>query len=255
MPVGIPFFYNSDTWQTGDIRGQMVKGGTIYQLAGANYVRNGNGDLVVSATTGLPLSNTLTANPIIIGDRQPDFTGGILSTLNFYKDISLSFNLEFRKGGDVYNGTEEYLYRRGLSVRSKDRETPRVVTGVLNDGLQNTANPTPNTIVVTPLFRSDFYTSVISADFVEKDVDWLRLRDITLSYNLPAKWLKNQKVLKGGSVFVTGTDLFIITNYSGADPAANANNTSARAGIGGVGMDYGTLATPRGINLGLRIQL
>lgn len=255
MPVGIPFFYNSDTWQTGDIRGQLVLGGTIYQLAGANYVRNVNGDLVISATSGLPLSNTLTNNPIIIGDRQPDFTGGIINSFTILKDWNLSFNLDIRKGGDVYNGTEEYLYRRGLSTRSNDRETPRVIKGVLNDGLQNTANPTPNNIVITPLFRSDYYTAVISADFVEKNVSWVRMRDITLSYNLPKSLLQRQKVIKTASVFVTGTDVFIITNYSGADPAANANNTSARAGIGGVGMDYGTLATPRGINIGLRVQL
>jgi ferric enterobactin receptor len=255
MPVGIPFFYNSDTWQVGDIRGQMVEGGTIYQLAGANYVRNVNGDLVISATTGLPLSNSLTNNPIIIGDRQPDFNIGLINSFNVLKDWNLSFNLDIRKGGDVYNGTEEALYRVGLSPRTADRETPRVVKGVLNDGLQNTNNPTPNNIVITPLFRSDYYSSVISSDFVEKDVNWIRMRDLTLSYNLSKNLLKRQRLIKSASVFVTGTDLFIITNYSGADPSANANNTSARAGVGGVGMDYGTLATPRGINVGMRIQL
>jgi hypothetical protein len=50
----------------------------------------------------------------------------------------------------------------------------------LQDGLENTANPTPNTIVITPLFRSDYYTSgSIDADFIEKDINWIRMRDIT----------------------------------------------------------------------------
>jgi hypothetical protein len=143
-----------------------------------------------------------------------------------------------------------------MSTRTLDRETPRVIKGVLNDGLQNTANPTPNTIVVTPLFRSDYYTTGggTSQDFIEKDVNWVRLRDITLAYTIPATLLKRQKVIKSASVYFTGTDLFILTNYSGADPSTNANNTSARSGVGGVGMDQGNLATPRGLNFGVRIQ-
>jgi hypothetical protein len=81
------------------------------------------------------------------------------------------------------------------------------------------------------------------------------MRDITLGFNFPATWLKRQKVIKSAGMFITGTDLFIITNYSGADPAANANNAATRAGVGGVGMDFGNLATPRGINFGVRVQL
>lgn len=252
MPVGIPFFYNSDTWQIGSIRGQSVKGGNVYQLAANRYQRNTNGDIIVSATSGLPL---LLSDYVVVGNRQPDFNIGLINSFTFFKDWNLSFNLDLKVGGDVYNGTEEYLYRRGLSTRSNDRETPRVVKGVLNDGLQNTANPTPNTIVVTPLFRSDFYTAgAVSEDFIEKDVNWLRMRDITLSYNVSKSLLKRQKFVKSASLFFTGTDMFILTNYSGADPSANANNTSARSGIGGVGMDFGNLATPRGLNFGLRAQ-
>jgi hypothetical protein len=155
----------------------------------------------------------------------------------------------------VYNGTEEYLYVRGLSKRSLDRETPRIIRGVLNDGLQNSTTPTQNTIVITPFFRSDYYSGgTIAEDFVERDVNWIRMRDITFTYNLPSKLLKRQKVLKSAAITFTGTDLFILTNYSGADPSANANNTSTRGGIGGVGMDYGNLATPRGLNIGIRVQ-
>lgn len=253
MPKDIPFFYNSDTWQigVGSVRGQSVLGGNVYNLAGFRYTLNNNGDKVISATTGLPV---IRADYTVIGNREPDFNMGFINSFNLFTDWNLTFNLDLKVGGDVYNGTEEYLYRRGLSTRSGDRETPRVITGVLNDGLQNTATPTPNTIIITPLFRSDFYTALVAEDFIEKDVNWLRMRDITLSYNVSKSLLKRQKVLKSASLFVTGTDLFIITNYSGADPSANANNVGARAGIGGVGMDFGNLATPRGINFGMRLQ-
>lgn len=253
MPAGMPFFYNSDTW-IGNIRGQAIQGGTVYQLAALRYLTNTKGDLLISPTSGLPIPSS---DYIVVADRQPDFNLGIINTFNFATNWNLSFNLDIRKGGDVYNGTEEFLYRTGMSVRTLDRETPRVIKGVLNDGLQNTANPTPNTIVINPLFRSDYYTTGggTSQDFIEKDVSWLRMRDITLAYNLPASLLKRQKIIKQASVFFTGTDLFIITNYSGADPSTNANNASARSGVGGVGLDQGNLAVPRGLNFGLRVQL
>ena len=252
MPAGIPFFYNSDTW-IGNVRGQSVEGGNVYQLAALRYLTNTNGDVLISPTSGLPL---VSSDYIVVADRQPDFAMGLVNTFTF-KNWNLSFNLDIRKGGDVYNGTAEFLYRTGMSKRTLDRETPRIIKGVLNDGLQNTATPTPNTIVVTPLFRSDYYTTGggTSQDFIEKNVSWLRMRDITLSYMLPASLVKRQKVFKSASVFFTGTDMFIVTNYSGADPSTNANNTSARSGVGGVGLDQGNLATPRGLNFGIRVQL
>ena len=50
------------------------------------------------------------------------------------------------------------------------------------------------------------------------------------------------------------TDLFMITNYTGADPAVNGTNAST-GGAGGVGFDYGALSVPRGFNFGVRVGL
>jgi ferric enterobactin receptor len=258
MPAGLPQFYNSDTWGLGNLRNISQEGGNIYQLAGNRFDRNINGDLIISATSGLPIRITgtgiSTGTFTVIGDRQPDFTVGLQNSFT-YKSFTLSFLLDIRKGGDIFNGTEYLLYTRGISTRTLDRETPRIIKGVLNDGLQNTANPTPNTIVINPLFRSDYYTAgSIEEDFIERDINWLRMRDITLNYKISPKILKKQKVLKSASVFCTVTDPFIFTNYTGADPAVNGNNVSTRGGIGGIGMDTGNLATPLGVNFGVNIQ-
>jgi hypothetical protein len=82
----------------------------------------------------------------------------------------------------------------------------------------------------------------------------LRLRDVTLNYVLPEKLLKRQNFVKKASVFVTGTDLFLVTNYSGLDPIVNGN-TAAVGGSGAAGIDYGNFPIPRGINFGVRIGL
>ena len=55
------------------------------------------------------------------------------NTLRF-KRVSVSVLLDIRKGGDVYNATEQFLTARGLSMRTLDRDKPRVIDGVLRDG-------------------------------------------------------------------------------------------------------------------------
>ncbi|MGV3707221.1 MAG: hypothetical protein ACO1Q7_00135 [Gemmatimonas sp.] len=165
-----------------------------------------------------------------------------------YKGLSLSFLVDFRRGGDVFNATQHYLTTRGLAMRTLDRETPRVIEGVLRDGLENTANPTKNTIVVIPAAQTAYYTAMSEELFIERDINWVRLRDITVRYRLPARLVKTQNA----SVFLTGTDLFLATNYSGLDPIVNGN-TAAVGGSGAAGIDFGNFPMPRGVAFGLRI--
>lgn len=256
MPADLPTYYDSDTWVFGNLRSQYFTGAKIGNLASNTLKRNNAGQLLISPTTGLPIKDE---DFKTVGDRQPDFKLGWVNELT-YKDFGLSFNLDFRKGGDVFNGTEFFLYLTGYSTKNLEREKPVVIDGVLQDGLENTATPTKNTIAITPLYNSNYYgttsagvSAAAEEDFIE-EVNWIRLRDLTLSYRLGKKIIDRQKIIKSASVFVTGTDLFMITNYSGADPAVNAN-TAAGRGYGGTGIDFGSISTPRGINFGIRVTL
>ncbi len=250
MPADLPTYYDSDTWVFGNLRSQIFAGAANGNLAGFISARNNAGKVLISPSTSLPSSN---GDFVTVGNRQPDFRVGLINKFD-YKDFSLSFNLDFRRGGDVFNGNEYYLFLTGGSTRTLDRDRLITITGVLADGLQNTANPTTNTITVNPYFRSDYYGSGVAteADFIET-VNWMRLRDATLTYRIPQSLVKRQKVFRSAQVFVTGTDLFIVTNYTGADPSVNANTAFSR-GYGGAGIDYGSLATPRGIIVGCKIQ-
>ena len=252
LPQDLSTYYDADTWVFGNVRSQVFPGSSLGALAATPLARSTGGQLLISPTSGLP-TVIGSADFIPVGDRQSKYKVGLINSFS-YKNFSFSFNLDFRKGGDVFNGNEYYLYVSGLSKRTLDRETPIVITGILNDGLQNTTNPTANTITVNPYYRADYYGAgnVTEADFIET-VDWVRLRDATLSYNVPKSLLKRQKFVNSASVFITGTDLFIITNYTGADPSVNANTAFSR-GYGGSGIDYGSVSTPRGLNFGLKVQ-
>ena len=156
--------------------------------------------------------------------------------------------LDIRKGGDVFNATQHYLTTHGLSMETLDRNQPRVIDGVLRDGKENSANPTPNNIVIVPGAQTAYYTNTSEELYIEKDINWLRLRDITLRYELPGRLLR----ARNASVYLTGTDLFLITNYSGLDPIVNGN-TAAVGRSGAVGMDFGNFPMPRALNFGINV--
>ena len=244
LPHDLPESYNSDSWVYGNIRNGTMPGKSTQSLSGTFWLRNKDGKLLISPTTGLPIRST----DFIDGgyDRTPDFTLGLTNTFR-YKDLSLNFLLDVRRGGDILNATEHYLTVKGLSKETEDRWTPRIIDGVLRDGKENSASPTPNNIVIVPATNTDYYTGMSEEMFVEQDINWLRLRDITLNYTLPKRLLPN------ASVFVTATDLFILTNYTGLDPLSSASNP-ATGGSGSVGIDYGSFATPRAISVGAKVR-
>jgi TonB-linked SusC/RagA family outer membrane protein len=245
LPNALPESYVSDTWLFGNVRNGTAPGLSTRSLTGTFYLRNNEGRLLIDPTTGLPLRS---ASFVDGGyDRQPDFTVGLTNTFR-YRKLSLNFLLDFRKGGDVFNATQHYLTTRGLATGTVDRTSPRVIAGVLRDGRENSANPTANNIVVIPAVQNQYYTLMSEELFIEKDINWVRLRDITVNYQLPARLARN------ASVFLTGTDLFLITNYSGLDPIVNGNS-AAVGGSGAAGIDYGNFPIPRGVNFGLRFGL
>ena len=163
----------------------------------------------------------------------------------------MSFLLDIRKGGDIFNGNELYLTRTGLSTRTLDRDKPIVIPGVVRDGKEESETPTVNTKEIIPSANELYYTTALSAeDFIERDINWLRLRDVTLRYSFPT--LGKGRTIKELSVFVNGTDLLLITNYTGADPYVSVTSP-ATGGAGGFGLDFGKTSLPRQVSAGITV--
>ncbi|MGB4840772.1 MAG: SusC/RagA family TonB-linked outer membrane protein [Saprospiraceae bacterium] len=274
LPAQVSEYYDSDTWAVGNVRASAFApaevlasrfnspgnlfyselnsrgAGSATAIGGWSYLRNSKGNILVDPSTGLPLRN---ANFLPIGDRNPDFVIGLTNDFTIMKNLNISFLLDLRKGGDIFNGNEMYLYQIGLSKRTLDREAPFVFKGVVKDGKEETETPTINAKQIIPNDNELYYSVAVQPeDFVERDINWLRLRDITLRYEFPKKILGSQKVVKDLSVFVNGTDLFLITNYKGADPYVSTTNP-ATGGAGGFGMDFGKTSLPRTFSTGLSV--
>src|SRR6202171_3114784 len=245
LPNALPESYVSDTWLYGNVRNGTSPGLSTMSLTGFFYLRNKNGDLLIDPANGLPVRST---SFIDAGyDRQPNYTVGLTNTFK-HNRLSLDFLLDFRRGGDVFDATEHYLTSRGLATSTLDRNTPRVIKGVLRDGKEDSANPTINSIVVVPAAQTAYYTNISEELFIQKNINWVRLRDLQVSYNLPDGFIGS----RNASVFVKGTDLFLITNYRGLDPIVNGNS-AAVGGSGAAGIDFGNFPMPRGVNFGLRM--
>ena len=248
LPSNVPEFYISDTWVYSNARGGLVNGGPTTTITSYGYARNTAGQILINPTTGIPLLENVFK---VRGDRNPDFTIGWLNNIT-YKDLRLSFLWDIKVGGDIFNATDRYLTTIGRSNRTAMRFAEVIVDGVLKDGKENTATPTKNYVKVIPNNNYLYYSTMPEEAFIEKDINWFRLRDISLSYNLK-KHLKGSlaKYAKSLSAFVTVNDLILITNYSGADPAVGANSAASR-GVSGFGFDYGNMGAPVSFNVGFR---
>ena len=171
-----------------------------------------NGRYLVDPTTGLYKLNT--SNPVV-GNREPDFLGGINNTLR-YKQLSLSFLLDVRKGGDVYNGTEYTMVVNGLSKRTllNDRQSV-TISGVnsqtgedFTQTYQADQSYTINGTTYSGKNMIERYWSNYAAnsDNFLTSVNWLKLRSLSLTYDFTSMF-KNQKVIKGISATAVGYNL------------------------------------------------
>ena len=247
MPANVAEYYIADTWLYGNARGGLILNGRTTSITANSYARNNKGQILINPNNGVPVVDGTFK---LMGDRNPDFTLGLNNSFRF-QNWRFSFLWDLKMGGDIFNGTGLFLNRIGRHPITADRLTPRVIEGVLNDGKQNTDNPTVNTISVIPYYNDAYYSTTPEEAFIEKNVNWLRLREVTLSYSFSPRPFRDFSSLKSLELFVTGNDLFLFTNYTGADPQVNGNTAGSR-GVGGFGFDYGTLATPISINFGLR---
>ena len=81
------------------------------------------------------------------------------------------------------------------------------------------------------------------------DTNWLRLRSISLSYDFK-DLLKKQNIIKGLTATITGTNLFVWTNYKGMDPETCVSG-SGTGGSGSAGIDYCGVPATAGMSFGI----
>jgi TonB-linked SusC/RagA family outer membrane protein len=248
----VPLFYDAYSWNSGNIRNGTALDQPLTVILGNDYLRNDAGQVLIDPTSGLPVADTeLTA----LGDREPDLRLGITTRVR-YKGWHLSAMMAGKLGATVINGTKRYMFGNGSSLESvAAREAgPVIFDGVLRDGNENTDHPTVNNIAVTSGMTGTTLYTGLDPDWIESGVHYLRLQEVRLAYTIPQRALKSftHGLVSYATFFVTGNDLFTITNYSGIDAVGNTLSASA-GGVGGEGYDTWALPNPRGFTCGLSL--
>jgi len=259
---GVGLFYVTDV-QIGGVKAASVpNGGYFLGLTGDYWVREKDEDdkeipggrYVIDEATGLYATTKVQTN--VIGNREPDFIGGLNNNLR-YKNLNFSFLFDIRKGGDIYNGTEYYLTVNGLSMRTLDRESV-TVTGVSKangEPLTYTYNAGQTYIVNGASRSGEYMIQQYWANYAENaynfmtSTNWLRLRSMALSYDFSGL-IKNTSFIKGLSASVAGYNLGLWTNYKGMDPEVSVSG-SGTGGSGSMGIDYCGVPATRNITFGL----
>lgn len=262
---GVGMFYPTDA-QFGTVKSASVpNGGKFMALVGTRFETehdaDGNeikgGKYLIDPTTGLYKVHS--GSNDVVGNREPKLIGGWNNTFT-YKNLSLSFLLDFRIGGDVFNGTEQFMVNNGLSKLTTLNNRQSVTVEGIN---ATTGEPYSATYEAgkTYTFGKTTYSGEAmiqkywsnyadnSYNFIQS-VNWLKLRSLSLSYDFTSL-LPSHNIIKRLSANITGQNLLTWTNYKGMDPeVCTAGGTG---GSGATGIDYCSVPSVRTVTFGVNI--
>lgn len=209
---------------------QLPAGKTI-----ANYEVNGDGYVVPAGSIGKPneIPTRVKENGADwygkIGDGNPKFNMGISNTLQ-YKGITLYFLLDWKNGGDVYNGKDQRLAFNLVSKRMDMTNVPQ------------------NEKKAYDYWSTGMYDKNDANAYWVENGSYLKLREVALGYTMKREDLRKivgSDVLKGLNFRVIAKNLFTITKYKGYDPE-----------VGSIRMPYdGIYMNPNYRNLSFSLSL
>ena len=172
------------------------------------------------------------ADRTIIGDPNPDIYGNLFTTLA-YKRLKLDMRFTYSMGNDVYN------YQRS-QLESGSRFMNQTTAMIRRWQVEGQVTDIPQVTFQDPMGNSRFSNRWI------EDGSYLRLKSITLSYDLPM----NNEYLQGLQFWVQANNVFTLTKYLGSDP-----EFAMTSNVIGQGIDVGQLSQCRSIVAGIKIKL
>jgi TonB-linked SusC/RagA family outer membrane protein len=227
-------------------------------IQGTDYVYL-NGKRVIQSTGYYQISTT---SDNILGNINPDWTGGVYNTFR-YKGISLGFLVDVQKGGDIFSldmwyglGTGMYPetdfindlgnpVRDPVGANAATGGNPQsggvVLDGVTADGAKNLRR------VEGGNYRLFGWARNPNAGFIY-DASFVKLREVTLTYDLPRS-LMAKTFIDGASISFVGSNLWIIhKNLPYADPEASQSAGNIQ------GWQSGVMPTTRNLGFSLKLQ-
>lgn len=247
-----------------DVQVAAKVGENFGSIVGPDFKRSPNGDVLISAQTGLPEYDK---SNHVLGNASWDWTGGASTTLT-YKNLSLSAIFDVKVGADLYSMSARAAYESGKSketlagreewyMSEEQRQAAGIAkgsaawkptAGFVAPGVIDNGDGTyrANDIRINP---EDYWMSVSrnAPSMFIYDNSYVKCRELTLSYNVPKLWLKD--VVKGLTLSFVARNPFIVwKNIPNIDPDSNYNNTT------GMGMEYGSLPSRKSYGFNVNVK-
>ena len=211
-------------------RAQLVAqvGQAYGTILGTDFVYDGNGNKVVD-DNGFYKASDLKS----LGSILPEYNMGFRNTLK-YKSLSLSFLIDIQQGGKYFSTTHMWGMYSGMleeSALGGNREAGIVLAGVKEDGTQN------DILLDAQTWGSTYYNTVDAQNVF--DASYIKLRDVTIGYELPKSLIGN--VFEGIRISAFARNVFA---WNLANKGIDPENTSY--GSGNIqGMEGGSLPSTR----------
>ena len=224
----------------------------IYHIVGRPYgmimglkqMRDPSGQLVFDAD-GAPLTDNTYQE---LGNGVPDFTGGLNNSFSWH-GINLSFLIDFKSGGDIYSGTNVRMTQAGFTKQSllgREGEAPLTVTGVTADG----TGYKPFSKTLTPGEAANYWNRLgdrAQENFIY-DASFAKLRQVTLGYTIPRKWLGRAPIQNLMVSFVARNLAILYKNTPNIDPESTYSSSNAQ------GLDYFGMPATRTFGFNVRVN-
>ena len=194
-----------------NINKAIVNGEVLGAITGNRFLRDEASHIVIG-NDGFPLADP---NPSVIGDPTPDFVLKISNSLG-WKEFSVNFDWEWKKGGDIWNGTQAVLdfYGRSATSAQLRNTTGYVFAGVFADGHPN--NIAVNFYDPNSSFQSNRWVRYghtgIAEEYIQRG-DHIRINNIGLNYKLKAR-----KYIQTIAFTLSASNIIVWSAYKGADP-------------------------------------
>ena len=214
--------------------------GANYMIPGAMKLKDLTGDGKVTV-----------ADRKVIGNASPDFTGGFnLSGFLYGFDFSANFN--YMIGNQVYNANKveftssrKFSNRNLLNLMTVDQRWTNIDWAT---GEQISDPATLKSLNSGKTMWSPAIGTAVFSDWAVEDASFLRLQSVTLGYTLPED-LTQKAHIRRARVYVTGTNLFCLTKYSGYDPEVDTRRSTPLT----PGVDYSAYPKSIGFVAGLNL--
>ncbi len=191
---------------------QVEEGGRVGDIYGTGYLKNENGDFILTEEGRYIPNNDLQK----LGNYNPDFMLGFNNEFN-YKNWNLGFLFDWRQGGIIVSRTKALGNVGGQLAETAFRpESGIVPEGVVNTGTEAIPVYTPNTVAVTV---ESYYRQFYDRNHEENntyDASFLKLRQLSIGYTFNNLSIFNQDATLKLSLI--GKNLFAITENPHFDP-------------------------------------